>query len=63
MLTKANYLEDKKSLFNICDYLKFKTKTSGPINGLLRSGQAGGNTAKKTQVHSIYSYSTWELNL
>lgn len=60
-LTRENYLDDKKSL--VYDYLKFKTKTSGLINRLPRTGKAGGNTAKRTQVHSIYSYSTWELNL
>lgn len=62
-LTKERYLGDKESPFHVYDYLKFKTKTSSPINKLLRIGQAGRNTAKKTQVHSTDLYSTWELNL
>lgn len=53
-LTKESCLVDKESLFNLCDYLKFKTKTSSPVNRLLRTGQAGGNTAKDSSPLYIF---------
>lgn len=61
---QRNYLADKEVLFNACCYyLKCKSKTSGLTKRFLGTRKAGWNIAQKTQVHSIHSYSTWELNL
>lgn len=53
-LTKKSYLVDKESLLNLCDYLKFKTKTSSPINCLELGKQA--EIQQKRLKSTLYIY-------